>query len=74
MSCRKARHETAELLDFRDRLRADPGLVAKYVAAKRAVLDAGVRDGVDYAERKASSLPHWATKAAKMPDVVRPVC
>ena len=45
-------HETAELLDFRDRLRADPALVAEYVAAKRAILKAGVLDGVDYAERK----------------------
>jgi GrpB-like predicted nucleotidyltransferase (UPF0157 family) len=44
--------ETAELLDFRNRLRADPDLVAEYVAAKRAILDAGVMDGVDYAERK----------------------
>jgi GrpB-like predicted nucleotidyltransferase (UPF0157 family) len=45
-------HHLAELLDFRDRLRADPELVAEYVAAKRAILDAGVRDGTDYAERK----------------------
>ena len=45
-------HHLAELIDFRDRLRADPALVAKYVAAKRAILDAGVRDGVDYAEKK----------------------
>ncbi len=45
-------HEMAELLDFRDRLRADATLVADYVATKRAILDAGVRDGVDYAERK----------------------
>ncbi len=44
--------ETAELRDFRDRLCADPGLVAEYVAAKRAVLDAGVRDGDDYAVKK----------------------
>jgi GrpB-like predicted nucleotidyltransferase (UPF0157 family) len=44
--------EAAELRSFRDRLRADPSLVAAYVAAKRAVLDAGVRDGDDYAERK----------------------
>ena len=44
--------EAAELLDFRDRLRADPDLVTEYVAAKRAVLDAGVLDGVDYAEKK----------------------
>ena len=45
-------HHMAELVDFRDQLRADPGLVESYVAAKRAVLDAGVRDGVDYAEKK----------------------
>ena len=44
--------DMAELLDFRDRLRADPALVAKYVAVKRAILDAGVRDGDDYAEKK----------------------
>jgi GrpB-like predicted nucleotidyltransferase (UPF0157 family) len=44
--------ETAELLDFRNRLRGDPALVAEYVAAKRDILDAGVLDGVDYAERK----------------------
>jgi GrpB-like predicted nucleotidyltransferase (UPF0157 family) len=44
--------ETAELREFRDRLCADPALVAEYVAAKRAILDAGVRDGVDYAEKK----------------------
>jgi GrpB-like predicted nucleotidyltransferase (UPF0157 family) len=41
-----------ELLDFRDRLRADPSLAADYVAAKRAILDAGVCDGDDYAEKK----------------------
>jgi GrpB-like predicted nucleotidyltransferase (UPF0157 family) len=45
-------HHLAELIEFRDRLRADQALVAEYVAAKRAILDAGVRDGVDYAERK----------------------
>ena len=45
-------HHMAELVDFRDRLRADSALVAEYVAAKRAVLDAGVRDGVDYAKKK----------------------
>jgi GrpB-like predicted nucleotidyltransferase (UPF0157 family) len=44
--------EAAELRDFRDRLRADPALVAEYVAAKRAILEAGVLDGVDYAEKK----------------------
>ena len=48
----KNTHHLAELIEFRDLLRADPALVAEYVAAKRAILDAGVRDGVDYAERK----------------------
>jgi GrpB-like predicted nucleotidyltransferase (UPF0157 family) len=45
-------YHLAELVDFRDRLRADPVLVAKYVAAKRAILDAAVRDGIDYAVKK----------------------
>jgi GrpB-like predicted nucleotidyltransferase (UPF0157 family) len=44
--------EMAELISFRDRLRDDPGLVAEYVAAKHAVLSAGVRDGVAYAQNK----------------------
>jgi GrpB-like predicted nucleotidyltransferase (UPF0157 family) len=58
-------HETAELLDFRDRLRADAALVADYVAAKRAVLDAGVRDGVDYAERKGAFIVALGYKGAE---------
>jgi GrpB-like predicted nucleotidyltransferase (UPF0157 family) len=45
-------HHLVELVDFRDRLRADPALVAEYVAVKRAILNAGVREGDDYAERK----------------------
>jgi GrpB-like predicted nucleotidyltransferase (UPF0157 family) len=45
-------HEMADLIDFRDRLRADPALVAEYVATKRAIIDAGVREGDDYADRK----------------------
>jgi GrpB-like predicted nucleotidyltransferase (UPF0157 family) len=57
-------HETAEFLDFRDRLRADPALVAEYVAAKRAILDAGVRDGVDYAERKGEFIAALGYKGA----------
>jgi GrpB-like predicted nucleotidyltransferase (UPF0157 family) len=44
--------DLAELVDFRDRLRSDPALVARYIAAKRAVLDAGIRDGDDYAIAK----------------------
>jgi GrpB-like predicted nucleotidyltransferase (UPF0157 family) len=44
--------EMAELLDFRDRLRDEPNLLIEYVAAKHKILQAGVLDGVDYAERK----------------------
>ena len=39
-------------LRFRDLLRADPALVAAYVAEKRAILAAGPIDGTDYAEAK----------------------
>jgi GrpB-like predicted nucleotidyltransferase (UPF0157 family) len=57
--------ETAELRDFRDRLRADPALVEKYVAAKRAILDAGVCDGDDYAEKKGEFIAALDDKGAE---------
>jgi len=41
--------EATELLRFRDALRADPALVASYVAAKRAALAAAATEGVVYA-------------------------
>src|SRR5262249_23014880 len=44
--------EVAQLLGFRDRLRADPRLVAAYVARKREIVAAGVTDSVEYCERK----------------------
>ncbi len=44
--------EHLELARFRDALRADPALRVRYETVKRAVLSAGVRDGVDYAEAK----------------------
>jgi GrpB-like predicted nucleotidyltransferase (UPF0157 family)/SAM-dependent methyltransferase/ADP-ribose pyrophosphatase YjhB (NUDIX family) len=44
--------EAEELRRFRDRLRADPDLVASYVAAKKAILASGVTDSVDYCIRK----------------------
>jgi GrpB-like predicted nucleotidyltransferase (UPF0157 family) len=44
--------ETAELRRFRDQLRADPDLVAAYVAAKRSILASGVTDSLDYCYRK----------------------
>jgi GrpB-like predicted nucleotidyltransferase (UPF0157 family) len=40
--------EAGQLRSFRDRLRADPDLVAAYVARKRAILADGVTDSVDY--------------------------
>jgi GrpB-like predicted nucleotidyltransferase (UPF0157 family) len=58
-------HDLAELVDFRDRLRADPALVAEYVAAKRAILNAGVRDGTDYAERKSEFIAALGYKGAE---------
>src|SRR5262249_25679033 len=44
--------EVEELRRFRDRLRADPDLVASYIAAKKAILASGVTDSVDYCLRK----------------------
>jgi GrpB-like predicted nucleotidyltransferase (UPF0157 family) len=44
--------ELADLCAFRDRLRGDPALVSAYVASKQGILDAGVRDSVDYALAK----------------------
>ena len=58
-------HHLAELVDFRDRLRGDPGLVAEYVAAKRAVLAAGVRHGDDYAVKKGAFISALGYKGAE---------
>jgi ubiquinone/menaquinone biosynthesis C-methylase UbiE/GrpB-like predicted nucleotidyltransferase (UPF0157 family) len=44
--------EAEELRRFRDRLRADSGLLASYVAAKRAILGGGVTDSLEYCIRK----------------------
>jgi GrpB-like predicted nucleotidyltransferase (UPF0157 family) len=44
--------EAEVLRSFRDRLRADPGLMASYVAAKKAILAQGITDSLDYATRK----------------------
>ncbi len=44
--------EVAEQRRFRDRLRANPALVAAYVATKRAALLTGVRDSYGYNEQK----------------------
>jgi GrpB-like predicted nucleotidyltransferase (UPF0157 family) len=44
--------EAGELRRFRDRLRADPDLVATYIAAKKTILASGVTDSVDYCIHK----------------------
>lgn len=44
--------EVAEQLHFRDTLRANPALVAEYVALKQAVLAGGVDDAAGYNEGK----------------------
>lgn len=56
--------ELAELVDFRDRLRAEPSLIQAYIAAKRALIDAGVRDGVDYARAKGQFIVDLGTRQA----------
>lgn len=44
--------EAAELRGFRDRLRADPALVAEYVASKRAAFAGGHTDNLTYLRTK----------------------
>jgi GrpB-like predicted nucleotidyltransferase (UPF0157 family) len=46
--------EVAELRTFRERLRADPELVAAYVACKRAIIASGITDEGEYATAKGS--------------------
>jgi GrpB-like predicted nucleotidyltransferase (UPF0157 family) len=48
----EASPEVAELLGFRDRLRADAALREAYVAIKRDILAAGVGNNREYSERK----------------------
>lgn len=44
--------ESVELRAFRDRLRADPALVAACVRRKREIIATGVTDGIDYTRIK----------------------
>jgi GrpB-like predicted nucleotidyltransferase (UPF0157 family) len=44
--------EAAQLLGFRDRLRADAPLLAAYVAAKRSIVGRGITDSLDYCMAK----------------------
>lgn len=58
-------HEAEELRGFRDRLRGDPTLVARYVALKRAILTAGVTEGDDYARAKDPFFASMGDKGAE---------
>jgi GrpB-like predicted nucleotidyltransferase (UPF0157 family) len=44
--------EAAELRRFRNRLRRDANLRAAYVARKRAILESGITDSIDYSYAK----------------------
>jgi GrpB-like predicted nucleotidyltransferase (UPF0157 family) len=46
--------EAANLIAFRDRLRADPQLLAEYVARKRSIIGSGITQTGDYSNAKGS--------------------
>jgi len=46
--------EVTDFRRFRDQLRADPELMAAYIQRKRAIIESGVTDSIDYCERKGS--------------------
>lgn len=50
--------EVEALRSFRDRLRADPSLVAAYIATKQAIIATGCTDAVDYSIRKGEFVRH----------------
>lgn len=59
--------EVDDLLLFRDQLRADPSLMAAYVARKREILESGITESPDYALAKGGFV-HGALRAAKPED------
>jgi mannose-6-phosphate isomerase-like protein (cupin superfamily) len=50
--------EMSGMRAFRDWLRADPGLVARYVACKRSILTSGVTDPLEHCLRKGGFVAH----------------
>ena len=50
----EASGEAAELTTFRDRLRADPALVAAYGRLKQELVESGVTDGIAYTHAKSA--------------------
>lgn len=55
--------EVAEMRAFRDALRADPQMVADYVARKRQIIATGVTDSVDYSVEKGSFIQSRLTES-----------
>jgi len=55
--------EVAEMRAFRDALRADPQMVADYVARKRQIIASGVTDSVDYSVEKGSFIQSRLTES-----------
>jgi GrpB-like predicted nucleotidyltransferase (UPF0157 family) len=62
--------EVQELRAFRDQLRADPDLVAAYVAAKRAIVAAGYTDPIDYCNRKGEFVTEALVRIAERPSTL----
>ncbi len=54
--------EVAEFRTFRDALRADPQMVADYVARKRQIIASGVTDSLDYSVEKGSFIQGRVTE------------
>jgi GrpB-like predicted nucleotidyltransferase (UPF0157 family) len=63
--------EVGELRAFRDRLRADPRLVASYVAAKRAIHADGCTDSIDYCYRKGEFITATLQHINQQPGAIR---
>jgi GrpB-like predicted nucleotidyltransferase (UPF0157 family) len=57
--------EVAETIEFRDRLRSDPVLMADYIAAKEAIVASNVLDSQDYAINKGRFIAALGYKGAE---------
>lgn len=64
--------EVAGQRAFRDRLRADPALVAAYVARKRAIVAAGTTDGIDYSLAKGAFIEGVLAEEQRRADKQKP--
>jgi GrpB-like predicted nucleotidyltransferase (UPF0157 family) len=54
--------EAANLVAFRDRLRADPKLLAEYVARKRSIIGSGITQTGDYSNAKSTFIRRAAPR------------